>query len=291
MALGLVGRKSFIPFVVCVAASLAQGCFTTKGDDDDSSKGCTKDTDCAAGRICNNGTCMNQDDVSGGTGGSSGSGSILSGGTGGTGISSGGSGTGGSKGGSGGSATGGSANAGSGGTSGSSNGGTAGADTGGSAGMCSESDPATCPSTDSMTFCLNGAETTLTCDYFCTTLGFTSGPCEADYGCQCGDTTDQPCTDGVNAYCSCVSGTSKPCDQNDPNNDPLTFYVDCHANDPSQQADNDFLKCLGMQLPSGTMLSTSVCQDAAVACGATPPDRGTGGSGGTGGSAGAPPTP
>jgi hypothetical protein len=289
MALGLVGRKSFIPFLVCAAASLAQGCFTTKCDDDSSSKGCTKDTDCAAGRICNNGTCMNEGDSSGG---SSGSGSILSGGTGGTGTGTGGSGnangTGGSKGGTGGSSTGGSANA-TGGTSGTSTGGTAGA-SGGSAGACAETDPATCPSADSMTFCLNGAETTLTCDYFCTTLGFTSGPCEDGYGCQCGDPTDDACANGVNAYCSCISGTSTPCDPNDPNNDPVTFYVDCHANAPSEQEFNDFLKCFGTQLPSGSMLSTSICQNAAVACGATPPD-GTAGAGGTGGSAGAPPTP
>jgi hypothetical protein len=281
MALGLVARKSFIPFVIGVAASLAQGCFTTKGDDDSTTKGCTKDTDCAAGRICNNGTCMNQDVA---TGGSSGSGSILSGGTGGSGTSSGGSGnagTGGSKGGSGGSgnATGGTANAGSGGAS-----------TGGTSGMCSDSDPPTCPTADSMTFCPNGTETTLTCDYFCTTLGLTVGPCEDGYGCQCGDPTDQPCVDGVNAYCSCVSGSSQPCDSNDPANDPLSFYVECHANDPADQENVDFLKCLGMQLPANTMLSTMVCQNAAEACGATPPS-GTGGTGGTGGSAGSPPTP
>jgi len=53
----MVKRFAFIPFLV--SAGLAQGCFSTpSGDDDDStSTGCTKDTDCADGQVCKAGKC------------------------------------------------------------------------------------------------------------------------------------------------------------------------------------------------------------------------------------------
>lgn len=246
MALGMVGRKSFISFVIGVGA-LAQGCFTTKSDDD-SSKGCTKDTDCAAGRICNSGTCM--DANSSGGSGAGGTGAILSGGTGGG--------------------------------SGAASGGTS-----GTSATCSSSDPITCPTADSMTLCLNGTEQTLTCDYACTTLLIrATGPCVDPDGCNCGDPLDTACSDGVDAYCSCVSDSSTPCDPNDPNNDPTSFYLGCHANDPSDQEDTDFLKCLAMQVMTDSSGNGTIdCQAAATAC--SPPDASTGGSGGTGGTAGA----
>ncbi|HTQ06837.1 MAG TPA: hypothetical protein VMI54_23430 [Polyangiaceae bacterium] len=282
MALGIVGRSSFIPFAACIAA-LAQGCFTTSKGDDDSSKGCTKDTDCLDGRICNNGTCMNPD-----TGGTGGTGAILSGGT--SGTTSGTSGTSGTgtKGGTGGSTGG--TGSGVGGASG-----TSGTSSGGTSGMCSATDPATCPTTDSMTFCNNGSELTLTCDYFCSTLGFKTGPCMDGYGCECGDATNQECSDGVNAYCQCVSDSSMPCDQNDPNNDPLTFYYNCQAasQTAAQQQDTDFLKCLAMQITTDSSGQMSIdCGAAATACEpASGGAAGMGGTGGGGGSAGLPASP
>ena len=80
MALGTVRRLSFIP--LGLALGLAQGCFSTTSSDDDG--GCTKDTDCASGRICEMKTCVPNPIIgSGGSGGASGSGGTS--GTGGTG--------------------------------------------------------------------------------------------------------------------------------------------------------------------------------------------------------------
>src|SRR5688572_25163671 len=85
MALGLLRRWSFIPLTVSFA--LVQGCFSTTPDDE---SGCTKDTDCAEGRICESKRCVPNPILgSGGSAGSSGtggSGGSTTGGTGGTGT-------------------------------------------------------------------------------------------------------------------------------------------------------------------------------------------------------------
>jgi hypothetical protein len=103
-------------------------------------------------------------------------------------------------------------------------------------------------------------------------------------GCTCPDATDLPCADGVSAYCACVEDSSTPCTDYD----RLNYYVQCHLNDPSTQADTDFLKCLGTQgMPDSTSGMTVIdCEAAGTACGATP--AGTGGMSGTGGAAGSP---
>jgi hypothetical protein len=289
MALGMVRRFAFIPFFV--SAALAQGCFSTgSGGDDDSSSsssGCSKDTDCNSGRICENKVCIDDPKLTGsgatggtsgsGTGGSatggtsaSGTGGKATGGTSGSGTG----GTGDATGGTGGSGTGGSATGGSGGKGGSGGTGGTGGTTGGAAGAsgtgggaagaggaCTDTDPILCPSADSMSLCISGAYQDFTCDYACTTLGFLTGPCSEPNGCACGDTTDTDCNNGVNAFCSCVAGSTMPCDAtNTADFDPTTLYVDCHINDPANQMNTDFLICLGKQ-PAGTS-----CTDANTAC-------------------------
>jgi hypothetical protein len=296
MALGLIKRFAFIPFAASVA--FAPGC---SSGDDDSSKGCTKDTDCIDGRVCDNGTCKDPGGILGsggttggtsngtggttggtsnGTGGSTGGTSNGTGGT--TGGTSNGTGGSGAKGGTGGS-TGGS------GGSGGSSAGTSGTGGGasGAGGACTSNDPILCPSSDSTSICVNGSYETFNCDYFCTTLGFPTGPCTAPNGCAC-DTSapsDQACNDGVSVYCTCVQDSTMPCDSSDPNNDPLGFYIQCHVNDPTNQADDDFLRCLGMQIMTDSSGNQSIdCQAAGTTCGAT--SSGTGGSGGMGGMSG-----
>lgn len=302
MALAAMKRLAFIPFAASVAFSM--GC--SSGDDDSSSTGCTKDTDCINGRICDSGTCKDPGTggsgatssgatggTSNGTGGSTGGTSSATGGTssttGGTSSATGGtsSGTGGSgaKGGTGGSGASGGSSAGAGATGGSS---------AGAGGACTDTDPVLCPDADNTSLCVNGSYETFTCEYFCTTFGFTSGPCEVSMdssgmdtsGCQCADVTDLPCANGVSAYCACLEGSTTPCTDYD----LLTYYVQCHLNDPSMQDNNDFLKCLGMQgMTDSTGATTIDCQAAGMACGATA--SGSGGMSGTGGASGAAGTP
>jgi hypothetical protein len=82
MALGLLRWCSFIPLTLG-AMLLVQGCFSTASDDEG---GCTKDTDCAEGRICESRRCVPNPILgSGGTGGSSGTGGSGGSATGGTG--------------------------------------------------------------------------------------------------------------------------------------------------------------------------------------------------------------
>jgi hypothetical protein len=297
-------RLALIPFAAAVALSM--GC--SSGDDDSGSKGCTKDTDCVNGRICESGTCKDPGSggsggtggtssgtgatggTSSGTGGSTGGSSSSTGGssssTGGssssTGGTSNGSGGSGAKGGTGGSGASGGSSAGTGGTGGSS---------AGAGGACTDSDPVLCPDADNTSLCINGSYETFTCEYFCTTFGFTSGPCEVSMdasgmdtsGCQCAEVTDLPCANGVSAYCACAEGTSTPCSDYD----ALNYYVQCHVNDPSTQDDTDFLKCLGMQGTTDSTGQTTIdCSAAATACGATP--SGAGGMGGASGTAGTP---
>ena len=297
MALAAIKRLAFIPFA---ALAFASGC--SSGDDD--SKGCTKDTDCVNGRICDSGTCKDPGGIlgSGGTGGSTGGTANGTGGsTGGTSSASGGtsSGTGGSgaKGGTG-SGTGGSGakggtsnGTGGSGASGGSSAGTSGMD-GSSAGAgeaCTDTDPVLCPDANDTSVCINGSYETFTCDYFCAAFGFTSGPCEVSMdpdgtdtsGCKCPDVLDHACLNGVFAYCACIADSPMPCTDSD----QVSYYVQCYLNDPSTQGDTDFLKCLGMQGMTDSMGATTIdCQAAGTACGATP--AGTGGAGGMG-SAGA----
>jgi len=249
MALGNVTRWSLFPVVVCFA--FAQGCGS---GDDDSSTGCTKDTDCINGRICESGKCTDPGAVIGGSSGSAGTngGSTAKGGTGG-GLG----GTGGSSGSSGTSGQGGS-------TSGS--GGSGG--TSGTAGMCSASDPIACPTTDSMTYCKDGAVTTETCDDFCAYIGFPSGPCTEPDGCNCdlNTMTDAACTDVMNTYCSCLDFTTSPCtnmpDTSDPNSIilyPPYIYAICHENDSE---DATFLRCLHDAMPT----TLAACQTAFTNC-------------------------
>jgi hypothetical protein len=84
MALGLLRRCSLVPLTLGLA--LVQGCLSTTSDDE---VGCTKDTECAEGRICESRRCVPDPMLgSGGSGGSSGaggSGGSATGGTGGTG--------------------------------------------------------------------------------------------------------------------------------------------------------------------------------------------------------------
>jgi hypothetical protein len=249
MALGNVTRWSVFPVVVCFA--LAQGCGS--GDDDSSSGGCTKDTDCINGRVCESGKCTDVGAVIGGSSGSAGTsgGSTAKGGSGGQGGSGGSSGT--------------SGTSGQGGSS-SGSGGTGG--TSGTAGMCSDSDPVTCPTADSMTLCVDGALETDTCDSFCTGIGFPTGPCMEPDGCECdfNTMTDATCTDVMNTYCSCLDFTTSPCtntpDTTDPNYValyPPFIYAICHQN---VSEDATFLRCLHDAMP--TTLAT--CQTAFTNC-------------------------
>jgi hypothetical protein len=253
-----------------------QGCFTA-GDDDSSSKsGCSKDSDCRDGRICENKVCVNDPNAGAVLGGSSGTNSGTGGASagtsstskGGTGnASSGGSGaTGGSaaKGGSGGTTS-------SGGTGGSSSG-TAGSGTSGTSGTCNDADPATCPTADSMTFCSGGTIFTYTCEDYCGTLGYPTGPCSTPDGCACDFNTmsDATCVTAMNVVCNCLDGTSTPCiSMPDPNNPdsiiyyPPYIYSACHDGDP---ADVQFLHCLADQ---ATVMPAPSCQDAFTTCGAT----------------------
>jgi hypothetical protein len=84
--------------VVLAAAALPLACSSKSGDDD--SAGCTKDTDCRGGRICELGACVDDPASSGGSGASGGTGSGTGGSTSGASGSAGkgGSGTGGSAG-------------------------------------------------------------------------------------------------------------------------------------------------------------------------------------------------
>lgn len=281
MALRIVRRWSWVPLLA--GLGLVHGCSSSPANDD---SGCSKDSDCREGRICDNKTCV--DDPNGGAvlGGSSGtmngSGGSSVPANGGSGGSNGGTtskgGSGGSSGSTSGSANGGSAS-GSGGT-----GGTA-AGTGGSSGTagsgtCSENDPATCPTADSMSFCSEGQIVTFTCQEYCETLGFPVGPCAAPDGCACvfDMPTDEACIAATNGVCGCFEGTDTPCvDEVDPNNpDSLYFYppfiyATCHA---GSQEDMDFLHCISEQ----TMLDPPpLCGDAFTACGA---DTGAAGSAG-----------
>jgi len=282
MALAIVRRWSWVPAVVGIG--LLQGCGSS-GDDDSSDSGCSKDSDCKNGRICEKKVCV--DDPTGGAvlGGSSGtmngnggSSTPANGGTGNT--SKGGSS--GTQGGSGGStggtapANGGSAS-GSGGTGGGA-GGTSG--TSGTSGTCSDSDPATCPTADSMTFCSNGALVTYTCDTYCSQLGFPTGACAPPDGCACdfNNPTDATCVTATNALCGCFDGTANPCvDMVDPNNPdsvifyPPFIYASCHG---GSQSDMDFLHCIAMQ---AMMTTAPTCGDAFSACGV---DTGTAGAAG-----------
>jgi len=273
MALGNVRRV----FPALVAIGLLQGCFTTGDDDDDSSSsGCSKDADCKNGRICENKKCV--DDTGGVLGGSSGTangqggsstpanggtGNAAKGGSSGTQGGSGGSGaTGGSTPANGGSASG------SGGASGSSSG--TGGSSAGTSGTCSPDDPATCPTADSMTFCANGSLVTYTCQSYCDTLGFPTGPCAPPDGCACDfeNPTDETCVVATNALCGCVEGTANPCidmvDPNDPDSViwyPPFIYASCHG---GSQEDMDFLHCLADQ---AQMSTPPTCQDGFAACG------------------------
>jgi len=302
MALAAIKRLAFIPFA---ALAFASGC--SSGDDD--SKGCTKDTDCVNGRICDSGTCKDPGGIlgSGGTDGSTGGTSNGAGGsTGGTSNASGGTsnatGGSGAKGGTGNGTGGSSAKGGTGnGTSGSgaTGGSSAGASgTGGSSAgagdACTDTDPVLCPDANDTSVCINGSYETFTCDYFCAAFGFTTGPCEVSTdssgmdtsGCNCADVNDLPCANGVLAYCACAEGTPTPCTDYD----KLNYYVQCHLNDPSTQDDTDFLKCLGMQGMTDSTGATSIdCPAAAMACGATP--SGTGGASGMAGASGSAGTP
>jgi hypothetical protein len=309
MALAAIKRLAFIPFA---ALAFASGC--SSGDDD--SKGCTKDTDCVNGRICESGTCKDPGGILGsggtdgstggtsnGTGGSTGGTSNGAGGTssasGGTSNGTGGSGAkGGTSSGTGGSgAKGGTSNGtgGSGATGGSSAGASGtGGSSAGAGDACTDTDPVLCPDANDTSVCINGSYETFTCDYFCAAFGFTTGPCEVSTdssgmdtsGCACADVTDQPCANGVSAYCACVEGSTTPCTDYD----RLDYYVQCHLNDPSTQDDTDFLKCLGMQGTTDSTGATTIdCQAAAMACGATP--SGTGGASGMAGASGSAGTP
>lgn len=267
MALRIVRRWSWVPAVVGVG--LLQGCFTTGDDDSSSSSGCSKDSDCKNGRICENKVCV--DDNSGAVlGGSSGtmngqggSSTPAKGGTGGGGK--GGTGT---QGGTGGStpANGGSAS-GSGGTGGSSSG-TGG--TSGTSGTCSVDDPATCPTTDSMTYCNNGTVVTETCEAFCTSFGFPPLPCTEPAGCDCdvNNPTDMTCDLAKNVVCNCLEGSTTPCvtmvDPNDPNSlafYPPYIYASCYAGSAEDQA---FFHCIYDQ---SQLDPPPTCQDGFAACG------------------------
>jgi len=264
MALRIVRRV----FPAIVGVGLLQGCFTTGDDDSGSSSGCSKDSDCKNGRICESKVCVNDDSgaVLGGSSGTSngqgGSSTPAKGGTGsgGKGGTSAQAGTGGSTPANGGSASG------SGGTGGSSSGsgGTAGAATG----PCtSVDDPATCPTTDSMTYCDGTMLVTVTCSDFCTKYGFPPLPCTAPSGCDCdvNNPTDQVCATATDAFCSCLTdGCVTTPDANDPNSlslYPPVIYAACHA---GQQADQDFFHCIYDQ----SMLDpVPLCSDAFAACG------------------------
>lgn len=279
MALGIIRRWSWAPAVLGIG--LLQGCFTT-GDDDDSSSGCSKDSDCKNGRICENKKCVNDDSgavlggSSGTMNGTGGSSTPANGGTGNT--SKGGSS--GTQGGSGGS-TGGSMPANGGSTSGSGGTGGGSGGTSGTSGTCAADDPATCPTADSMTFCSNGALVTYTCDSYCGQLGFPTGACAPPDGCACdfNNPTDQTCVTATNALCGCFDGTANPCvDMVDPNNPdsiiyyPPFIYASCHG---GSQEDMDFLHCIADQVAKAT--DTTTCGDAFSACGV---DVGTAGASG-----------
>jgi hypothetical protein len=143
------------------------------------------------------------------------------------------------------------------------------AGTGGSGGVCSVDDPATCPTADSMSFCSNGQLTTVTCNDFCSSIGFPTGPCAEPDGCDCDleNPTDMECFDAMNVLCNCLEGSTKPCtdtyDPNDPNSlayYPPYIYVTCHS---GSAEDMTFLHCL---LDQANMDPAPLCSDAFTAC-------------------------
>jgi hypothetical protein len=111
-----------------------------------------------------------------------------------------------------------------------------------------------CGGGDVLKACEDGEFVDYTCTDVCDYFGFFSDGCSADQ-CQCGDTNDPECLDGMSGFCACAEGAGSPCTDEDAN----ALYGACHQDDPDVAP---MLKCFENYVSGGSI----DCSAAANAC-------------------------